>query len=157
MRESFFQLCIIFSILVIIFTLSINFVNALGVFGDTTVDTGYDTNVGDITDAEYETSNTVFQKFLPGLPNGVADIWGTVMTAGGIASIAVAILMHSAIPVGVYIFFTVFWTSYIRCIGVININGIFTSAPLSGFLIIITVGMIILFMGALAGMFSGSG
>lgn len=157
MRESFFQLCIIFSILVIIFTLSINFVSALGVFGDTTIDTGYDTVISDVGDDTYETSDSIFKQILPGLPNGVSDIWGTVMTAGGIISIGVAILMHSAIPIGVYIFFTVFWSSYIRCIGIINVDGIFTTAPLSGFLVIITVGMIILFMGALAGMFSGSG
>ena len=156
MRESFFQLCVIFAFLLIIFTLAINFVNALGIYGDTTVDTGIDTSVSDVNSTEFERSNNIFAK-ISGLSGGSEYVWTTILSVSGIVSIAVAILMHSAVPVGVWIFSSVFWASYIRCISVINVNGIFTTAPLSGFLIIVTVGIIVIFMGALAGMFSGSG
>ena len=148
MRESFFQICIIFSILLITFSTSIIFINALDVFGSE-VEAGIDIESGD-------TSDNVFTK-ITGLSGGAQYIWATIMTISGIIMIAVAILMHSAVPVGVWIFSSVFWTSYTGLIGVININGIFTEEPLLYFLLIFTVGLTFVWMGALAGMFSGSG
>lgn len=148
MRETFFQICIIFAILLIVFNTSIVFVNALDVFGSE-VEAGIDIESGD-------TSDNVFTK-ITGLTGGAQSIWVTVLSITGIMSIGVAILMHSAVPVGVWIFSSVFWTSYTGLIGVININNIFTSEPLSYFLLIFTVGLLFVWMGALAGMFSGSG
>lgn len=156
MRETFFQLCVIFSFLLIIFTLSINFINAIGVFGDTSVETGIDTEVADVDADEYETSDNIFSK-ITHLSGGSEYIWTTIMGVAGIISIGVAILMHSAVPVGIWIFSSVFWTSYVHTLGVVNVNNIFSTSPMSGFLAIITVGMIVIYMGALAGMFSGSG
>ena len=156
MRETFFQICIIFSILLIVFTLSINFVSAMGVFGENQIEQGQVVGEGAVGDTSFEKSDDIFTK-ITGFTGGAQNVWATVMSVGGIISIAVAILMHSAVPVGVWIFSTVFWTSYIRCINVVNIEGIFTTEPMSQFLLIITVGLIMIWMGALAGMFSGSG
>jgi len=148
MRETFFQICIIFAVLLIIFNLSIVFINALNVFGNT-VEAGIDIGSND-------NSSQVFKK-ITGLDGGAQYIWFTILGVSGILSISVAILMHSAVPVGVWIFSEVFWTSYVSVIGTINVNNVFTSEPMSYFLLIFTVGLIFVWMGALAGMFSGSG
>ena len=148
MRETFFQICVIFSILLIVFNLSVFFVNALDVYG-TDVNQGIDVEGGD-------TSDDIFYK-LTGYSEGAQAIWTVILGVTGIMSIGVAILMHSAVPVGVWIFSEVFWTSYTALIGLINFNGIFTSEPMSYSLLIFTAGLIFIWMGALAGMFSGSG
>jgi len=149
MRETFFQICIIFSILLIVFTLSINFVNALDVYGGSPVEQSVTYETGD-------TSDDIFAK-ISGLEGGAQYIWATVLSVTGIVSIAVAILMHSAVPVGVWIFSSVFWASYLRTISIINIDNVFTASPMAQFLVIITVGLIFVWLGALAGMFGGSG
>jgi len=156
MRETFFQICIIFSILLIIFTLSINFVSALGVFGDIDFEQGINIDSGDAGTNLTDISDNVFTK-ISGYSGGAQSVWVAVMTIGGIISIGTAILMHSAVPIGVYIFSSVFWTSYGRTLNVVNINGIFSTEPMSQFILIITVGLIFIWLGALAGMFSGSG
>ena len=148
MKETFFQICIIFSILLIVFNVSIVFVNAIDVFGSE-VESGIAIE-GD------DTSDNIFHK-LTGYSEGAQGIWTVILGVSGILSIGVAILMHSAVPVGVWIFSEVFWTSYTALIGIVNINNIFTSEPLSYFLLIFTVGLLFVWMGALAGMFSGSG
>lgn len=156
MRETFFQICIIFSILLIIFTLSINFVSALGVFGGIEFEQGVVIETGDSGTDITDISDDVFTK-LSGYTGGAQNVWVAVMTIAGIISIATAILMHSAVPVGVYIFSAVFWSSYGRTINIVNINGIFSTEPMMQFLLILTVGLIFIWLGALAGMFSGGG
>jgi len=149
MKDTFFQICIMISIFLIVFNVLAVFVNALDVYGGE-VETGVDIE-------ESDTADDVFKKILPNLPGGAASVWTTILTVSGIASIAVAILMHSATPVGVWIFSSVFWTSYTAMIGVVNVNNIFTEVPMVYFLLAFTVGLIFVWMGALAGMFSGSG
>jgi hypothetical protein len=156
MRETFFQISIIFSILLITFTLAINFVSALGVFGEIDFETGIDTESSLNNDDVSSISDEVFVQ-LSGFTGGMGQLWFSILTITGIGTIVVAILMHSAIPIGVWIFSAVFWSSYIRCINVINVGGIFTTNPMLQFLIILTVGLIFIWIGALAGMFGGSG
>lgn len=126
----------------IVFTLAINFVNGLGIFE--TVETGVDVGTN--------TSNT-FDGFLQGgTISGIDAMWGVVLTVSGIVAVGAAILMHSAIPVGAYLFSGIFWTSYINSLGVLNNLHI----P-AGFLLIGTVIMLFFWCAAVAGMFSGSG
>lgn len=140
--NTFFQLCIYICIVVIVFTLAINFVNGIGVFEPVKsgVPTGTDTN------------NT-FGGFLQGGSiSGMDAMWGVVLTVGGLIAVAGAIAMHSAIPVGAYIFSGIFWTSYMNALGVL---GSFFIPP--EFQLIGTVMMFFFWCGAVAGMFSGSG
>ncbi len=119
--NTFFQTCIYICIGLIVFTLAINFVSATGVFDP--VSSGVPAD---------DTSGT-FEGFTGGFSMDL--MWITVLSIAGLASVAVAILMHSAIPVGVYIFSAVFWASYGNALGVLG--GL--SIP-SGFLLMGTTG-----------------
>lgn len=143
--NTFFQISIYLSIVLIIFTLSINFISTMNVFG--TLDTGIEAS-GNTT--------SVFTK-ITGLSGGMNAVWLMITTGAGIVSLGLAIWMRSAVPVGAYLFSTIFWTSYIRSISVVNVTGIFNSEPLSSFLLIGTVGMLFIWAAALVGIFTGGG
>lgn len=138
--NTFFQLCIYFCICMIVLTLSINFINGLDIFE--TVETG----VGISGD-----SDNIFSQ-LTGLTGGMEFIWLAVTSLAGVGAVLLATFMHSAIPVGAYLFSVVFWTSYGRSLSVLS--GLYIP---SDFLLIGTVAMLFIWAGALAGMFSGSG
>ncbi len=149
--NTFLQISIYISIALVIFTLCINFISELGVFR-TEIETGI---------VIAGSSDNIFQEITE-LDGGMEYVWGIVLTITGILSVGAAILMHSAIPVGAYLFSAVFWTSYNRCISVINqpmTDGtlLFATEPLASFLVIITVGILFLWAAALVGMFTGSG
>jgi len=106
-------------------------------------------------------SDNIFQE-LTGLSGGMEYVWGIVLTITGVMSVGAAILMHSATPIGAYIFSAVFWTSYNRCISVVNIpmgdgSLLFAAEPMASFLVIITVGILFLWSAAIVGIFTGSG
>lgn len=143
--NTFLQICIYLSISLIVFTLSINFVSAMNVFGS--IETGVSSS-GNATN--------VFST-ITGLSGGLEYVWTMIITGTGIVSLGLAIWMRSAIPVGAYLFSTIFWTSYIRSISVVNVTGIFNSEPLSSFLLIGTVGMLFIWAAALVGIFTGGG
>jgi len=135
--NTFFQMCIKICILLIILTLCINFISGLGVFFP--YQTGIPTNAS---------SETTFLSFTDGF--SISTMWATVLTVLGIGAVVVAILMHSAVPVGAYLFSAIFWTSYGNALGVLDL------VP-DQFRIIGTAVMLFLWGGAIAGMFSGSG
>jgi len=144
--NTFFQVATYLCIILLLFTLAINFVNAMGIF-PVDVKTGIST--------EGDTPN-IFSD-ITGLDGGMEYIWITILSVSGIGTIVVAILMHSTTPVGVWLFSSVFWTSYIRMIDVVNVTGVFDTDPLLSFLKIGTVAMLFLWVGAIIGMFTGSG
>jgi len=149
--NTFLQISIYISIALIIFTLCVNFVSALDVY-QTTVETGIVTT---------GSSDNIFSE-ITGLSGGMEYVWGIVLTITGVLSVGAAILMHSAIPIGAYLFSAIFWTSYNRCIAVVNvpIGGgafLFSTEPLSLFLTIVTVGILFLWGAAIVGIFTGSG
>ncbi|GAG99121.1 unnamed protein product, partial [marine sediment metagenome] len=89
---------------------------------------------------------------LTNLGGGLEFVWALAIT-GGLAVTGLTMLVtHSIIPLGVYLFSAVFWTSYIRALAVI-----YTWQIPDDFLVIGTVIMLFLFAGAVAGMFGGSG
>lgn len=143
--NTFFQLCLYICIVMIVFTLAVNFINGLNAF-ESRVETGVPVGTN--------TSNT-FVNFAGITMN---EIWVGVLFGTGLLSLALAWMMHSAIPVGVWIFSSVFWTSYqsaLTAITGIGIEG--TQIIPADFLLIGTVMMGFFWMGAIAGMFSGSG
>ena len=139
--NTLFQTCLYFCLCVIIVTLCINFVEGLNVF-PTPIESGF--NVGG-------SSDNIFGA-LSGLGGGLEFVWLLAM-GGGLAVTGLTLFItHSTIPLGVYLFSAVFWTSYIRALAVI-----YTWHIPDDFLVIGTVVMLFLFAGAVAGMFGGSG
>jgi len=133
----------------IVFTLTITFVNAMGVFTptETGIDTGSNTSgfFEDVTDAEYNESDFEDQV-------GMDAVW-LVGGLGGTLTLAIASLTRSPTILAVGLFSTVFWTAYINALGIINVGGYI---PLS-FIGIGTGAMMFIFVGAITGMLSGSG
>jgi len=133
----------------VIFTLSITFVNAMGVFSPVEygVDSGANTSgfFEDITDTEYNESDFEDQV-------GMDAVW-LVGGLGGALTLAIASLTRSPVILGVGLFSTVFWACYINTLSIINIGGYI---PLE-FTAIGTGAMMFIFVGAVAGMLSGSG
>lgn len=90
---------------------------------------------------------------LTGLSGGMESLWLIATTIAGITAVGISILVHSVVPIGIYVFGEVFWTSYIKLGGILSF-GNFIPADL---LTLIGVGMIFLFVAAVIGMFTGSG
>jgi hypothetical protein len=144
--KSLFQVCFLICITLLLFTLSLNLISGLGVFG-----------FGEVSSPELEgTTESLFTR-LSGFEGGMGTVWAVVTTAAGVLSVAAAVLMRSTTPIGIYLFSAVFWTSYTRFIGFVNINNLFVTGVLSGFLLIVTVGLLFIWVGALIGMLTGSG
>jgi len=78
------------------------------------------------------------------------DMWLAVLFGTGILGLFLAWAMHSAVPIGVWLFSSVFWSSYGNALGVLDI------VP-AEFRLIGTAVMLFIWVGAVAGMFSGSG
>lgn len=146
---TFFQICIYITACVIFFTLSVSFVNSLGVF-PYTVESGIETGGG--TNATF-LGLTISDEYGSGV--SMDTVWSIVFTASGIGALFVAWITRSISILGVYIFSVVFWSAYVNALSIINIGGFLSD--LMGFVVIGTVGMVIVFAGAVAGMLSGSG
>ena len=139
--NTFFQTAIYICILIIILTLAINFINGLNLFID--VESGV--SVGD-------KPNNVFQS-ITGFTGGFEYIWISLLTATGLGALVVAKLTQSTNMIGVWLFSGVFWTSYNKCISVVDVNGWIPAE----FLLIFTVAILFLWAAAIIGMLTGSG
>lgn len=137
--NSFYQICIFFTIGLFVFSLGLNFMIGLHLFGDMAP-------VGITPGAN---SDDTFSKITGGL--GMNAIWGIVLTISGFGAVALAILTQSATFVGIYIFSVVFWASYLNALGIINAFGLI---PIT-FIGLFTVPLIFIFAGAIIGMLSG--
>lgn len=148
MKETFFQVCLILTISMFIFTLCVHYVSGLGIYSDTNIQGGV--NPGD--DAN-ETVQRVTGS--PDYPDGFSIdlMWGLVLTGVGAVGIVVAWLTHSTAIIGVFIFSAVFWASYINMMGILNIGNYIDP----NFMVIGHTVMVMVFIGAVAGMLSGSG
>ena len=131
----------------VIFTLSVNFVNALDIFPDK-AQAGIQPG---------DSSNETMGKFTEqaDYPSGffMDNLWAVVLTATGAIGIVVAWITKSTAIIGVYVFSVIFWASYINALSIINLANY---VPLS-FIGIGTGGMLFVWIGAVAGMLSGSG
>lgn len=145
--NTFFQVAVYICIALLLLTLAINFVNATGAFP---------IEVSTSVATEGQNTTNIFND-ITGLTGGMEYIWLTVLSITGIGAIAVAVLMHSTTPIGVWLFSSVFWTSYGRMIGTINITGVFDVDPMASFLVMGTVSILFIWTAAIIGMFTGSG
>ena len=139
---SFFRTSIYLCLAIIVFTMSINFVNTLGAFN------AYEAQP---TDEEIDVDNALEQ--ISGLEGGMASLWALAIGVGAIGAIALVFISKQISPIGIYIFSTVFWTSWLKMNSVININGVM---PVE-LMVIFTVAALFLFIAAIIGMLTGSG
>lgn len=147
MRETFFQLCLYFTIGIIIFSMIFGLLVGLNAFGSTNINSGVNIDTSSKEDAFADITGEDLQTSLL-----ISVTAGTILglAAGG----AVSWLTHTTSAIGVGIFTGVFWGAYLNMYSILN-TGEFLSDV--GILIIITVVVTLLFIGAIIGMFTGSG
>lgn len=139
--NTFFQTCIYLCIVIIIFTVAIKFVHTLDLYTD--VDTGI--HISDKAD-------NVFAE-ISGFSGGMEIVWASLITASGLGALVVAKVTQSTNMIGVWLFSSVFWTSYHGCITVVDINNWIPA----NFLLMFTVAFLFLWAAAITGMLTGSG
>lgn len=122
---SFFRFCIYICLCMIALSLVINFVNGLNAF-PTKMSGGMSVK---------DTSNALEQ--LTGLTGGMESIWLLFTSLGAIGAVALAIAIGSFIPIAIYIYGTVFWTSFIRASSVLSFGGYIPSDLILIFSVII--------------------
>ena len=141
--NTFFQIAVKFAFLAILFNIGFSFIQGIGAFPLAESD-----SIG-INDVD---NSNVLSK-LTGLSDGMEDIWALFLVAGAAASIFLSWVTHSIVPVGIYIFSEVFWTSWIHTQNILTLGSYIPS----DFILFFTVGMIFLFIAAVIGMLTGSG
>lgn len=151
--NTFFQVCIFTCIALVIFTLSINFVDSLNVFG-VPVQMGFEPE-GTANETFEQLTNVTYETQEGITLSGMDALWMIILGGGVGIGLVVAWLTHSTSILGVFVFSSIFWASYARSLGVLNVGGLLD--PISGFILIGTVAMGFVWAGAVAGMLSGSG
>ena len=139
------QICMYFCIALMVFTMAVNFMIGLHIFGPVTPTVGHETG-NNTTDALKSFTKS------PDYPAGLSTtaLWGLVLGAVAIG-LAIAILTQDATFVGIYIFSAVFWSSFINAWAILGSTGFLPVA----FLGLFTLPIIFIFIGAVIGMLSG--
>jgi hypothetical protein len=110
-------------------------------------------DVGDHgADIEDGSSIGIIRQFT-GLKSSDQALWGIILSFGVLASLAFSWMVHSLVPVALYIFSVGFWGSYHATITSINIGGVIPA----GFMLLVTGVMAFLFLGAIIGLTTGNG
>ncbi|GAH03598.1 unnamed protein product [marine sediment metagenome] len=141
MLNTFFQICIYFCIITLVFTLAINVVSAWNLF--VTVDSGIQTA---------EQSDNILA-VITGFSGGMEIIWTFILTIGGISSIIVAKFLQNSSIIGVWLLSSVMWTSYFKTVTVVDINNWIPS----DIILIFTTAILFIWVAAIIGMLSRSG
>jgi hypothetical protein len=124
------------SIILIIFSILIGFVNGLHVFP-------VDYQLGPQNSGTTESTFMSSIGTITGLGGSLAALWVFCMGAGAIASGGLSILTQSWTPFAIYLFTSIFWTSFIKA------SSVFSMFIPAGFLLAITVGITFIFIGAI--------
>lgn len=144
LKNTFFQICIVIVLTLIIFNLAVAWINTLGVF-QTTVDAGITTG---------SNSNATMSGITD---QPITSIWDFVLTGtltgAAAAGLVLTWLTRSTTILGIWIFSVIFWAAYLNTIGILEL---YNYIPI-GFILIGTVGMLFIWAAAIAGMLSGSG
>jgi len=140
--NTFFRIAIFLCLALLVFTLAINFVNWTEAF-PIDVDSGISGVHGNDTLSKLTSLSDPNMNFL----------WAICTTVTGAAAIGISVLTRSIVPVGVYVFGAVFWTSWIRMWSITQIGSLLPVELTSIFFI----AAIFLFIAAVVGMLTGSG
>lgn len=147
--DNLFKVCVFFAVGLMVFTLSINFLVGLGIFGPIVATGGMDVTGNQSDVVKNFTKN-------PNNQMGFGDAFLLVFGAGtilaGAGAIAIAIATQNATFVGVYIFSVYFWASYLNALGILSFGGF---VPVT-FIALFTIPIGFIFMGAIVGMLSGT-
>ena len=141
--NTFFRIAVMFAFGAILLNIGFGFIQGLGAFP---------LSEDDAVGMSGITSDNVLSQ-LTGLDAGMASVWLLITSMGAIGSVGLSVATHSVVPIGVFLFSEVFWTSWIRTQSIIGFGGYLPA----DFLLLITVGMIFLFIAAVIGMLTGSG
>lgn len=130
---------------------SFGFIDAMGAF-PTTHTGGFDSTDSSIDIVENLTSN------ISGASGKLSwgQMWGIGTGAIAIGVIGIAILTGTTNMIGVYLFGTFFWSSWASLVGILYTFDFLESGAGLILMTMITVGMAIMFVGAVIGMLSGS-
>ena len=145
---NFYQVCVYLSVSLMVFSLVINFLGGLGIFGVVTVDAGVDVQGNQSVIVEGFTKN-------PSQEGGFGNAWlivfggSTILAAAG--AIGIAIATRNATFVGIYVFSIYFWASYLNAVSILSVGGFL----LPGFIVLFTIPVGFVFVGAIVGMLSG--
>jgi len=145
--NSLFQTCLYIVIIMTVFSLSVTLISSLGIFGS--LDSGVSTDL--------ENESSTFESISDITMN---DFWSFLSSEEGLTSIiglgatvGLAILTRSPTLIGVGLFSTVFWTSYMNVNGILSIGGYLpVELMVIGYIV-----MFFLWVGAVIGMITGSG
>ena len=104
-----------------------------------------------------QTSDNIFS-IMSGFSGGAEYVWLTTFLLTGGAAFILAKMLQSSSIIGVWLFSSVFWTSYHNCLTVVNVNNwLLEFSVFSDFILIATVGLLFIWIGAVIGMLTGSG
>jgi len=142
--KSMYQMCFYFCLILVLVNLGWGFLR--GIDGMWTASAS-DQNVLDGTNDQ----GLIHE--LTGLDSGGTNLWLMITSVGAAAAVAFSWMVHSLTPLGLYLFGVAFWTSYNGTLTIINMNGWIPG----DFVLIVTVTMAFLFIGAIIGMITGSG
>ena len=148
--NTLFSTCIYITIVMFIFTVLLNFIMGLNLFSAISMPMGHTIAENDSLILQ---SITISREYTGGLV--MENLWAVVL-AGSVAGVILGILTHSTVFVGIYIFCFTFWSAYVNLLSIINIGG-YLQGTMSGMVVAGTGAMILIFIGAIAGMTSGSG
>lgn len=139
--NTFFRLCVYLCLIMLIFTLSVNLASSLSLFSSSSLSGSTDTS-------NIVVSVDNILKSLTSFEGTVNYIWLLFITLGGIGSFLGARMYGSTSIIGIYLFAAVFWTSYMRCLNIINIAKFIPNE----LLIIITAGVSFIWIAAIISM-----
>lgn len=142
--KSMFQMCFYICIFLIMINLGWGFVRGM--------DDVWTSEASEQNIIEGTNENSVISE-LTGLDSAGTDLWVMITTVGAAAALAFSWMVHSLTPLGIYLFGVAFWSSYNGTVTILSMN----SWVPGDLLLLVTVGMIFLFIGAIVGMITGSG
>jgi len=136
--SNYFRIAVYFCLVMIIFTLAINFVSALNIFPS--VESGMEVDTSD--------GATDIVQRISGFSGELGSMWSIITIATAGIAIVVARIIGNASVIGVWLFSEIFWTSYSRAMTVTNIGGYIGH----NFLIMFTVALVFIWIAAVISM-----
>ena len=130
-------------LLMLVFSLVANFVGGLGVFPE----------VGEIGDGSIDEDSKALSSLTDLSSPSMSALFIGVTGLTFLGAVALAALTKTIIPIGLHLFGVVFWASWMNMTHILSFGGYIPA----DFLIVITVGVMFVFIAAIVGMLTGSG
>ena len=138
--QSFYQVCIFFTVGLMVFTMSVNVMTGMDIFGN------IEPTGGMVTGND---TNSSFEAFTGYGMN--TELWILVLGGAVLLAVPIAIFTQSLSIVGVYIFGVFFWGSFFNALAIISIGSFMPIFLIPLFIVPVAF----IFIGAVIGMLSG--